>query len=568
MKIKKVLFVATILLAANSIKGQSTIVSNTLSGATSTSTIEYLGSSNSYDVLFKSSGAERMRIVSTGNIGIGTTLPQRKLVVSNSAEGMELQPFTGYNQMISYNRSTLAYIPLVLQDASGGNVGIGVTAPLQKLDVNGDINIPTNKGFRINNSTILYNSGFRNIFLGGNIVYAGAGYDNNSFVGFNSGGAVSNSVCIGAYSGSGMTSGTATGNTFVGFQTCISGLAGNDNVLVGKNSGYWGCGGNNVCVGSSSGAGGIGSNNTYIGYGAGPNVPATLNTSCAIGYNSFVGASNCMALGGTGANAVNVGIGVSAPAYTLQVNGTAGKPGSGTWTVVSDKRLKKDISDFKDGLDVLKKINPVWFSYNGQAGITAKEKFVGVIAQEIQKVAPYTVGAFTYQDSLGNKTNYLSYDPNALIYIMVNSINEQQNLIEDKDKKIEELENRLDKQDAEMNEMKNTIRDIASSMDECCKISQQAVLIDGKNETPYLEQNNPNPFSETTVIKYYLPFNVGTSIVSLKDINGVELKRFTIVEKGKGQIVLTNGTLKSGTYIYDLIIEDKVIDSKKMVVVK
>jgi hypothetical protein len=48
-----------------------------------------------------------------------------------------------------------------------------------------------------------------------------------------------------------------------------------------------------------------------------------------------------------------VGIGTSAPAYLLHVNGTAAKPGGGSWTVASDKRLKKNISTFTERLTVL-----------------------------------------------------------------------------------------------------------------------------------------------------------------------------------------------------------------------
>ena len=44
-------------------------------------------------------------------------------------------------------------------------------------------------------------------------------------------------------------------------------------------------------------------------------------TTTAIGANSLVTASQSMVLGGTGNNALNVGIGVNAPATTLDVNG-------------------------------------------------------------------------------------------------------------------------------------------------------------------------------------------------------------------------------------------------------
>lgn len=137
----------------------------------------------------------------------------------------------------------------------------------------------------------------------------------------------------------------------------------------------------------------------------------------------------------------NVGIGTSSPAYMLHVNGSAGKPGGGSWTASSDRRLKKDIRDFSDGLDILKKINPVWFKYNGLADMPDDGKnYVGVIAQDMQRVAPYMIS--TFMDPQTN-TEYLNYDSNAVTYILINSVKEQQIQIEVLKKQIEEQEKRL-----------------------------------------------------------------------------------------------------------------------------
>ena len=46
-----------------------------------------------------------------------------------------------------------------------------------------------------------------------------------------------------------------------------------------------------------------------------------LTNATALGYNAQVTTSNSLVLGGIGANAVNVGIGTTAPASTLEVNG-------------------------------------------------------------------------------------------------------------------------------------------------------------------------------------------------------------------------------------------------------
>jgi hypothetical protein len=62
-------------------------------------------------VTFETTGAESMRIDSAGNVGIGTSSPVYKLVVSNAgAAGIELDPATGIIQ--TYNRTTAAYTNL------------------------------------------------------------------------------------------------------------------------------------------------------------------------------------------------------------------------------------------------------------------------------------------------------------------------------------------------------------------------------------------------------------------------------------------------------------------------
>ncbi len=120
-----------------------------------------------------------------------------------------------------------------------------------------------------------------------------------------------------------------------------------------------------------------------------------------------------------------LGIGLANPTHQLQLStDDAAKPGTSTWTVASDERLKTNISDFKDGLAVLNKINPIWFEYNGDAGLPTGVKTVGILAQEIKKIAPYMIGSYNHEDAQGNATDYLSFNPNSLFYILVNSVKE------------------------------------------------------------------------------------------------------------------------------------------------
>lgn len=94
----------------------------------------------------------------------------------------------------------------------------------------------------------------------------------------------------------------------------------------------------------------------------------------------------------------NIGIGISTPAYPLDVIGdirtsscvqyNAGVLG----TCASDVRIKKDIHPFTLGLQAILGINPVNYKYNGLAGQRADEKVkLGVIAQQVELVAPELV---------------------------------------------------------------------------------------------------------------------------------------------------------------------------------
>lgn len=134
-----------------------------------------------------------------------------------------------------------------------------------------------------------------------------------------------------------------------------------------------------------------------------------------------------------GANSVGLSINFAAASgYDLQLAfNSAAKPTSNAWTIVSDERLKEDIHPFKDGLEVLEKINPVYWKYNGKAKTPSNEYGVGILAQDMQKVAPYTISTMEYVDPKvpfeqisENKEQYLAYNSGPLEYVVLNAVKE------------------------------------------------------------------------------------------------------------------------------------------------
>jgi hypothetical protein len=80
-----------------------------------------------------------------------------------------------------------------------------------------------------------------------------------------------------------------------------------------------------------------------------------------------------------------------------------------------------------------------------------------------------------------------------------------------------------------------------------------------------LEQNQPNPFNQSTMIRYRLPQNVAGQI-NIYDNNGKLLKTYKANESG--QTTINAGELKSGVYNYTLLVNGRQVDTKKLVIAK
>lgn len=138
-------------------------------------------------------------------------------------------------------------------------------------------------------------------------------------------------------------------------------------------------------------------------------------------------------------NSGRVGIGTLAPTSMLSVNGTVDKPGGGTWGTFSDKRVKKDINDFKDGLNVITQLHPVTYKYNEKSGYKDLDKeYVGFIAQEVEKAAPYMV-KITDDSAKSGLKDKRELDESALTKILVNAVKELEKQVKDLQLEVQSL---------------------------------------------------------------------------------------------------------------------------------
>lgn len=70
------------------------------------------------------------------------------------------------------------------------------------------------------------------------------------------------------------------------------------------------------------------------------------------------------------------------------------------------------------------KVRPVTFHYIKETGHNTSVEYVGVIAQELQKIVPSMVSETELELTNGSNENYLTVDPSAFTYMLINAVQE------------------------------------------------------------------------------------------------------------------------------------------------
>lgn len=209
----------------------------------------------------------------------------------------------------------------------------------------------------------------------------------------------------------------------------------------------------------------------------------------------------------------------------------------------SDKKAKTNILPISNGLEKIIGLKPVTFNWiNGDvrksiSGSSLSE--IGFIAQDVEEILPEAV----IEDEEGHKlVNY-----SAVIPLLTDAVKELSNKIETIEKENESLRNAL----------------VGSS-----KSKVTGLTIDDDTDvtsTGTLYQNNPNPFSKSTQIKYFLPNTVNVASLCIYDMQGKQLKQLNISERGNGSKIISASEFSAGIYLYALIADGKEIDVKRMI---
>ncbi len=213
----------------------------------------------------------------------------------------------------------------------------------------------------------------------------------------------------------------------------------------------------------------------------------------------------------------------------------------------SDRNGKTNIVPFFNSLEKVKNLNPVYFSWQKEDKSTIrisesgkKLQEVGFLAQDIEQVLPEAVTV----DEEGNKlVNY-----SAIIPLLTASL--------------QELADKVDALEKELANLKSSSKPILRSSD-------QTPSTQLPNDDIFkLYQNIPNPTSGETQIKYSIPTMNLSANICVFNLSGSLILKKEIGTIGEGEISINANELEPGMYNYSLIVDDRLIDTKKMVITK
>jgi len=241
---------------------------------------------------------------------------------------------------------------------------------------------------------------------------------------------------------------------------------------------------------------------------------------------------------------------------------------TGTLYNPSDGKLKNNVQDIESALELINQLAPKDYEYKTADYATLNlpvGKQYGLIAQEVEAVMPELVSEIVnpaLRDRKGKMieapVSYKAINYTGIIPILIGAVKEQQQTIDSLTKVIDER-----------------LTVLENGLSHCCGANARMAAPPAGEETHnvsvelsalqvvVLEQNVPNPFAEQTSIQYFIPDDAGAAQMVFVDVTGRVIKSVE-VEKGYGTVTVFAQNLSQGTYSYSLIIDGKVIETKKM----
>ena len=288
-----------------------------------------------------------------------------------------------------------------------------------------------------------------------------------------------------------------------------------------------------------------GSQNT--GIGASTNVSGgNLTNATVIGYGAVVNASNKVVIGNSNVTVIGGQVG---------------------WSTLSDLRFKKNLQDNIPGLAFINKLKPITYNldakkYEQFLGVDdslinkdarkymESEKIIrsGFIAQDVEKAAKEINYNFDGVHAPENdKDNY------SLVYA---------ELVPSLVKAVQELSKENDSLKNVMQQIQTTLQAIARNNSLSTNNTEHVAA---KTPGIFIDQNQPNPSGNFTVIKYALPKTVKQARLIILTPDGNVITKQNIISTAM-QVNVDISRLAAGVYSYFIMADNNTSEIKKMLI--
>ncbi|MES2772557.1 MAG: tail fiber domain-containing protein [Bacteroidota bacterium] len=341
-----------------------------------------------YQALSTQSFADPNSLYSTLNTAVGFLALSKNNPnnINNGKNNTGIGGLALYMNTVGYNNTAVGAQALTANSSGFQNTAVGAQALLS--NGTGSFNSAFgNDAFKLNTS------GHYNTALGHSALFSSI---NGSY-----------NVAVGSLSLTSLT--TGSGNTAVGDYALVNVTTGNDNVAIGQAS------------------------------GTDPALPGISNTVSIGNHGWMNGASNQVFLGNN---------------LTAWIGGWKG------WSIYSDGRIKTDVNEDVKGLDFINRLRPVTYLTSHETAMTLtgntnksainaapfpKTRQSGFIAQEVESAAIESGYDFDGVQRPATERGLYSMNYAGMVVPLVKAVQEQQQIIADKQQQIDALKARLDR---------------------------------------------------------------------------------------------------------------------------
>lgn len=242
----------------------------------------------------------------------------------------------------------------------------------------------------------------------------------------------------------------------------------------------------------------------------------------------------------------------------------------------SDSALKLNVVPLTNSLQKVNQLTGVsfiWDTQNHPSMQLPSGNQIGLVAQQVQPVYPEVV-------YLGD-SGYYSVDYQRLVPPLVEAIKELSARVTAQDSLIQSMQAQLTqcctqpslRQSGDNGNNSQEGRNIGSSSSngegkpaDNLSVELSSPLGGDLKGAVILYPNIPNPFSGTTIIKYFVPAGVKGEVVMLfSEEKGNTLKTVELTERGTGTVEVQPKELAAGIYTYSIAVDGKIVGMRKMV---